>query len=333
MDQPGFDYKAGFGVIDAPNALSRIALSHFGTEYDYHANGLDTADNDHVYLSVTESGGVAGNRVLAVDPLTGLEVWSMDLAFTPGQIAVANDGSKLYVAEHETATIFRIDTETSTIDLEFLEPDEIRSADRNMDVQPGNPDVLAITRVGTSEPISIMVRGIEIPQGHRQAEGREIVFSDDGHSLFSTDNLEILRYSVSEESIVRSGTVLDHFENTSIYDRIATSGNVVVTGAGVVVDATTMGITDDLFIADGQRALVTLSGNGERLLFIIRKEMGVRSAIPELGSRPTTSFRVSTLAPCSCPGHINAPTTCTPGACTGWLSGSKAAEYSSAAPV
>lgn len=280
MYQQGFDNTSGFGAIHAPGAISQVALIHSGQEYDYDATGLDVSASDLVFLAVKATNGLPGNRVLAIDPTTGLEIWSFELPFAPDQVAVASDGSKIYVTDQSTNRVIRIDIATSLIDLDFSNPVPRNTfgppTEQNLAVQPGNADILAVTSASTDEPLFLLENGVIMPAANRFSdEGREFVFSEDGSVLFATRFPgRPMKLEITESGLLLTGTaVIPGSSETSFLDRIVFGNNLLFTSSGIVVDANNLNFVDDFVLKSGtiwNVALVALSGDAERGLYIGR---------------------------------------------------------------
>ncbi len=279
----GFDYITGSGMMNVPGAISQLGMLHSGREYDYDATGLDTTSTDLIFLGVEATNGIAGNRVIALAPTTGEEVWSFNLGFTPDQVAVADDGSKVYVSELGTERIVRVDVATGVIDLDFSSPvfdASLPDGFQNLDVQPGNPDVLAVAfgifkfpeAHAIEDSLAVFNNGVRIrPANSESDQAFEVAFNNDGSILYATGPLDTLKYEVTDSSV----TLIEVFDGSHANTQIATGGGAVITSHSFVFGETALDPPlDALDLHSGgnndDRALVMLSGDGDRALFIGR---------------------------------------------------------------
>lgn len=72
-----------------------------------------------VYASTPSSVTDFGDRILAVDPLTGGIAWSLRIGSEPTAIALTDDGKYLYVAFEFQSVVQRVDLASRSVDLTF----------------------------------------------------------------------------------------------------------------------------------------------------------------------------------------------------------------------
>ena len=101
---------------------------------------------DRLYVSVPGTGGAHANSVTAIDPATGAILFSIPVGSEPGKLAIADDGSVLYVGLDGEYSVRRVDLSTATAGIEF---DVGRSywgpmTVEDMVVLPGTPGTVAI---------------------------------------------------------------------------------------------------------------------------------------------------------------------------------------------
>lgn len=265
----GFDWESGFGFIDAPNALSRAVIEQHYDVLDYDANDLESGPDDLIYMSLIATGGVPGNRVLAYDPFSRQEVWSFDLPFVPDRIAVASDGSKIYVSQFGQDKIHRIDVESRSIDQELSL--EGRPA-WTMAVRPGSPHILVASRAGTwqtTEKVLYMFNdGTRVAtEGNSSSDtvdGADLEFNADGSKLYVTRRHGFRVFSVSDNSIANAG------QNGSYgYEsNLELTNDYLFMSTGEVFDAQTRQDVVTQWVGSNYRSSVVASQNGEYVHYI-----------------------------------------------------------------
>jgi len=145
--------------------------------------------SDMLYASVPSSAGFPrGNSITPIDPHTGAIGTSVFAGSEPGQLALADDGSLLYVALGPTNRVGRFNVPTQTMGADFeMGPANYRVQD--MEVVPGHPEALAIARRHTSgspynQGAAIFVDGEMLPTATGMASCDLITFSDSADVLY-----------------------------------------------------------------------------------------------------------------------------------------------------
>jgi DNA-binding beta-propeller fold protein YncE len=105
-----------------------------------------------LYASVPSRAGALGNRVVAIDPATGGIGASVFVGSEPGKLALSADGQFLYVALNGAAAVRRVDLPSFTAGLQFSlgsDPFFGPYLAEDMEVLPGNPHAVAVSRMNT----------------------------------------------------------------------------------------------------------------------------------------------------------------------------------------
>lgn len=105
-----------------------------------------------LFASVPSSVGVGGNSVAPIDPVAGTAATAVFVGSEPNRLAVADNGSVLYVSLDGANSVRKFDIPTRTAGLQFsLGSDPFFGPFRaeDMAVAPGQPDVLAVSRSRT----------------------------------------------------------------------------------------------------------------------------------------------------------------------------------------
>jgi hypothetical protein len=102
-----------------------------------------------LYASVSSSSATSPNSIVAIDPLQGTVVATQAMSAQPGQLAVTDDGSYLYVSLPSTGQVSRLLLPLLTPDIQWsLGTDgngRIYAAE-DLEAAPGKPHTVAATR-------------------------------------------------------------------------------------------------------------------------------------------------------------------------------------------
>ena len=103
-----------------------------------------------LFASIPSSVGVGGNSVVPIEPVAGTPGASVFVGSEPNRLAVSDNGAVLYVSLDGANAVRKVDVPTKTAGLQFsLGSDPFFGAFRaeDMAVAPGQPDVLAVSRL------------------------------------------------------------------------------------------------------------------------------------------------------------------------------------------
>src|SRR5262245_16035228 len=96
----------------------------------------------YLYASVAGSDATYGNKIIRIDPATGVVLASLAIGSEPGKLAVSDDGTKMYVALGGAAAVRPVDLVNFTAGTQFaLGSDQFFGPfyAEDLSVQPGNP--------------------------------------------------------------------------------------------------------------------------------------------------------------------------------------------------
>ncbi len=170
---------------------------------DVREISLDTRDlvydplSDRIYASVPATAGAMGNSVVAINPLDGSLGTPIFVGSDPGSLALADDGSFLYVALDGASEIRRIDLNTLTAGLRFglgSDPFYGPFQTEDIEVQPGNPHVIAVSRKNPGisprhAGVVIFEEGVQRPATTQRHTGsNQIEFSSAADLLYGYNN-------------------------------------------------------------------------------------------------------------------------------------------------
>jgi DNA-binding beta-propeller fold protein YncE len=150
-----------------------------------------------IYASVPSFVGPWGNSIVAIDPRTGRTGEPVFVGSEPHKLAVSDDASTLYVMLDGAYAIRRVALPSLTPGLQFVVQTDFgrEQGVEDIEVQPGNPDVIAVSRYqldgGTPRAGGIAIyddgvlRDLDGPLG---TNVNLIEFSDDPSLLIGIDN-------------------------------------------------------------------------------------------------------------------------------------------------
>ena len=125
--------------------------------------------SDRILVSVPSSAGpLRGNSITPIDPHTGVFGTSVFAASEPTIFALADDGSRVYVASNATNYVTPFSLSTMTPGAPFAIGGVDRRVD-DMEVPPGHGDSLVVSRrvLGQSPRgagIAVYVNGVQLPR-------------------------------------------------------------------------------------------------------------------------------------------------------------------------
>lgn len=149
-------------------------------------------NSDMIYASVPSAAGAErGNTITPIDPHTGLLGSSVFVASEPSILALADDGSRIYVASESTNLVTPFSLATMTPGTAF----PIGTGDRrvdDMEVAPGDPTALAVSRRFMNNQnvgIAVFVNGVQLPNATNDNAVNDVIeFGSDSSILYGHSN-------------------------------------------------------------------------------------------------------------------------------------------------
>lgn len=200
-----------------------------------------------LYASVGSTDVTYGNNLVVIHPETGEIESSTFVGSEPKKVAISSDGQYVYVGLDGSGRVSRYNVPSGTVDLDFSLGGGSYGTTyvEDMAVQPGNPDVLAVSRYrkGVSprhDGVAIYDRGVKRARQTSDHTGANVIeFSDSPNVLFGYNN-ETTEYglrtiNVSEfgaETLSTERGLISGFYNDIEYDNkriYATNGQIVET--------------------------------------------------------------------------------------------------------
>lgn len=200
--------------------------------------------SDTIFGASAADSSVAPNSVLAIDPSDDSVMWSVWVGSEPQQMALSDDGTKLYVELFGSSEIARVDIATRSVDLRFpLGSDDFGPyVAADLETLAGSPDsvVVARERVEVSPAyggIVVFDAGVPRPDtmpGHGGA--RELVVAGPTRILGYEDRwLSVIDITPDGAELVEQIRADLHGWQT----RIRLSGDRIWSTRGAIVDAAT----------------------------------------------------------------------------------------------
>lgn len=140
-----------------------------------------------LYASVPSSSASHPNTIAIIDPMTGTTISSVPTGTDPGKLALSDDGQFLYVGLDGQGNVARFTAATMTLGQTFSlgTVSGLTFVAGDMQVQPGNPQVVAIIRT---------VPGFDVP-------GQGVAIYDNGVQRPSTIRVDSIQFSQSASTL------------------------------------------------------------------------------------------------------------------------------------
>lgn len=203
---------------------------------------------DTIYASVpSTAGAVRGNTITPINPHTGALGTSVFVTSEPSILALADDGSRVYVASQSTNLVTPFALSTMTPGTAF----PIGSGDRrvkDMEVAPGNPGALAVSKSvgGSSRGISVFLNGTLLPESLNDVAINDVIeFGDTAETLYGHANsfseLDFNKFRIDLSptgGIINEGFHVKHLLSGSGSDMEYQNGRMYFTNGQVLETAT-----------------------------------------------------------------------------------------------
>ncbi|MCL5098707.1 MAG: hypothetical protein M1608_14490 [Candidatus Omnitrophica bacterium] len=176
--------NAAMGAVQVLNPVTsnilQLKLASREIVYDHLRNVI--------YASTPASAGLGGDLIVVIDPATGQMNHAMAAGSEPGQLALSDDDKYLYVALDGALGVRRFDLESNTPDLSFVfGTDDIYFA-RDIAVQPGNPQTVAVSlgsyNLAAGYPSDVVLYDAGSPRLNRGGPSLGFTFASDRSYLF-----------------------------------------------------------------------------------------------------------------------------------------------------
>jgi hypothetical protein len=171
-----------------------------------------------VYASISGSTGSFGNSIAPIDPMTGNMSQPVFIGSDPTKLAVSDNNQYLYAGLDGAAAVRRFDLQSQTAGMQFpLGFDDFNGAFyvKDMEVQPGNPAVVAIARRNNAvtpdfEGVAIYDNGVRRPNvTHSHTGSDAIEFAGNPSVLYGLSSaLEKLSVDSSGVSVLSSTSLI-----------------------------------------------------------------------------------------------------------------------------
>ena len=193
---------------------------------DLETNSIAYDSTSHrIFASIPQGFSAPGDTIAIIDPDT-LQVGPfIPVGSDPGQIAIADDGSCLYVVLDGLPGIARVDLQTLQTDLVFNVGTDASGTPltaTDLDIQPTNPDVIAVVAAVNSlsfEHVAIFDNGVQRPRVTQTENPKRIEFSDNPNVLLGYNNrnsgFEILRMDVQPQGVRVTSDVASNIQGFS----------------------------------------------------------------------------------------------------------------------
>lgn len=253
-----------------------------------------TAGAETIFASVPSSAGASGNSVTPIDAVAGTAGASVFIGSEPNKLALSSDGGTLWVALDGANGVRRFDVGSRTPGLQFsLGADPFFGPFRaeDMAVAPGQPDVLAVSRLRTGVTprhggVAVFDKGVQRTLTTPDHTGSNVIEFSQSPEVLYGQNTESTEFGfrkmavapcgcitvATTQSLLSNGFGSDfRADNGLVY---ATSGRVVdpesrtVQGTFTLRNPNTSGFNATLVVPDSKagRVYFVLDENGNILL-------------------------------------------------------------------
>lgn len=200
------------GGASAPAPFT-VGISELAT-IDLEANDLiHDPHRKRLYASVGASDAEHANSIAKIDPSSGVIETAVFVGSDPGRLAIADDGQYLYVALDGAAAVRRVDLTSFSAGLEFPVLDGGTLYVEDIEVLPGAPGSVAISRRNRCcsprhEGVAIYDDGVMRPVTTPGHTGSNVIEFPDSASILYGYNNETTEFGFRRMEVSDSGVVV-----------------------------------------------------------------------------------------------------------------------------
>ena len=289
-------YGAYVYIINPPVTYTTLSQVTNAMVYD-SATG-------HFWASVPGSDSHYGNSIIEVDPTTQKILSNIPVGSEPNALAISDDNSTLYVSLNGANSVRRVNLLTRTAGSQFVITGNGFTTNPyaySLAVQPGNPDVVAVTRQDPNDSGStgpeIFNNGVLLPNALGNYEGLFIGFTSPT-TLWSGMDFSpaaAIQCTVDGNGVTKTQT----FQPTT--GVLKTFGNNVIFNSGQVMDGTT-GTLLGTFAVNGEYTMDLANGKSYALSFDVSSFLTNLTVFDNatfrtLATYPVPNFQLNSYAP------------------------------------
>jgi len=178
-------------LAGSTQAVSAQEVRHIDLTTNYL---IDDPLSETLYASIPTSVATIGDSIVSIDPATGTLGTAIPVGSEPGHLAISDDGTTLYVSLDRAYAVRRVDLTTMTAGLQFslgFDPRDGLYSAEDIEVQPGDPDVLAVSRIANryNRGIAIFDNGVQRANTTKEITGpNAIEFSSTADTMYGYEN-------------------------------------------------------------------------------------------------------------------------------------------------
>ena len=266
-----------FNVIRSAHAYVTLPLPQSGPavfvrQLPLTVNDVVYSQSTHLlYASVPSSVGLGGNSIVTIDPTTGSIVNTVFIGSEPNRLALADDGTTLYVSLDGAFSIRKFDVSTQTPGAQFAVGQDSffgTFSVGDLAVAPGNPNLVAVARQyrGVSPPeagVAVFDNGVQRPTtGPGHISGSDYLsFSASATKLYGSGFYS----GLTTLSITASGVSITNSTSLGSGYRVKFDNGTVYAGNGQVINpdtSTLLGTFSGVTSGGGPIAFVPESAAG-----------------------------------------------------------------------
>jgi uncharacterized repeat protein (TIGR01451 family) len=209
-----------------------------------------------IYASLPASVAGAGNSLITLNPATGKFGERISAGADPGQLAITENADYLYVGLNATASVARVDLQSSQVDLTF--PLNTGYQARDIQTKPGSPATVAIAREFYPDPlfggetagVALYVDGTELPNSTPSYVPAitSIAWSSNGLQLYGyngrTSEFDFRRLIADANGLVVADVTQGLIAGYNV--NLESAGGLVFAGSGTVLNPESLDIVAHL---------------------------------------------------------------------------------------
>ena len=179
---------------------SPVHIPTFIRRVDLRANNLVfSSATQALYASVPSSAGSNGNSITKINPETGQVGPSTFVGSEPNRMAISADGLTLYTHLDGANAMRRFDVVSATPGLQFPTS---ASPPIDMEVVPGSPQSIALTRNDFGSGVTIFDNAVQRPNtGNSFSSGGSIEFGATASTLYGYNSTTLTKYLVDASGV------------------------------------------------------------------------------------------------------------------------------------
>ena len=204
------------------------------------------AKTERIIASLPSTAGAKGNSIVFIDPQTLAVSDALFVGSEPGKLALSDNNIDLYVALNGSASVRRVNLKTGKVGMPFTLGERfgpLRVED--MEVMPGNPNVVAISRQSSEATtprhggVAVYDNGVQRPTTTPDHTGSNVIEWGAGGRVYGYDQ-ESTDFGFRRMEVTASGIaivdVTKQLTNDFRVDITYSNGRIYMTSGAIIDD-------------------------------------------------------------------------------------------------